>query len=185
MAAGNRAVFLDRDGVINQYRSDYVRIEEDFEYYDFVPAAFSILGTLNLSIVVVTNQSGIGRGYTTPEIVRAIHDRLREDAQSWGAPIGSVQICPHSPKLERCECRKPGPIMFERAADELGLEFKGSYMVGDAPSDMEAGDRLGMTTLRVETGRGQESGGPEPHERVSNLLEAAQRIAELELGVSS
>lgn len=190
LTSPTRGIFLDRDGVINQYRTDYVRVEEDFAYYDFVPEAFSILGSLELPIVVVTNQSGIGRGYTTHAIVDAIHARLRQDARGWGAKIGSIEICPHSPKVESCGCRKPGPIMFERAAQRLNIRFEGSYMVGDAPSDMEAGDQLGMITLRVATGRGRESGGPEPRERVSDLLAAARRIAaietaEIETGASS
>ncbi len=176
----SRGVFLDRDGVINQYRSNYVRTFEDFAYYDFTGEAFGVLGKLGLPLVVVTNQSGIGRGYSTLETVERIHAQLLSDVREWGAEIGSVQICPHSPKLGACECRKPGPIMFQRAADELKIDFKGSYMVGDAPSDMEAGRRLSMVTLRVETGRGREAGGPDPDYRVADLLAAAHQIAELE-----
>lgn len=174
-------VFLDRDGVINQYRSDYVRAEGDFDYYSFTPDAFKVLGLIGLPVVVVTNQSGIGRGYTTEAIVDAIHDRLRTDAAAWGAKITSVEICPHTPQ-EGCKCRKPGPAMFERAAKAHGIQLAGSYMVGDAPSDVQAGRNLSMTTIRVETGRGGEAvpSYAAPDWTVPNLFEAAGKIAQLE-----
>lgn len=173
-----RAVFLDRDGVINRYRSDYVRSPEDFEYYDHTAEAFAILGSLGLPIVVVTNQSGIGRGYTTPEIVDAVHERLRRDAAAWGAPIDSIEVCPHLP-TDGCDCRKPGDALFRRAAASGSLALEGSFLVGDSPSDIEAAVRLGIRAVRVATGRGGEAlpDGIAPEATVDDLLAAARWIA--------
>ncbi|MFN0059447.1 MAG: D-glycero-alpha-D-manno-heptose-1,7-bisphosphate 7-phosphatase [Planctomycetota bacterium] len=174
-----RAVFLDRDGVINIYRDEYVRTLADFEYYPETAAAFAVLGALGMPIVVVTNQSALARGYTTLADVEAIHARLRADAASWGARIAAIEFCPHLPD-DHCRCRKPRTLMFERAAARLALSLPGSYMVGDAPSDMEAGRALNMITLRVASGRG--SGPVSAHEdmREPTLLAAARRIAQLE-----
>lgn len=171
-----RGVFLDRDGVINRYRRDYVRVIADFAYYDFAAEAFRILGATGLPLAVVTNQSGIGREYTTAAIVAEIHERLQRDAEAWGGALTAVEHCPHSPALEECDCRKPGSALFERISRDSGITLEGSYMVGDSPSDIEAGARLSMRTIRVATGRGDEP-GPEPWRRAANLLEAARLIA--------
>lgn len=172
------AVFLDRDGVINRYRADYVRTPEDFDYYENTPAAFARLGDLSLPIVVVTNQSGIGRGFTTAEIVEQIHSRLRADVAEWGAEIVAIEVCPHTPD-DACECRKPAPGMFLRAAERLDLDLAGSYLVGDAPGDIEAATRLGMHPVRVRTGRGVEALPPEvaPETTENDLLAAVDWIA--------
>ncbi|MGE3164982.1 MAG: D-glycero-alpha-D-manno-heptose-1,7-bisphosphate 7-phosphatase [Planctomycetota bacterium] len=174
-----RGIFLDRDGVINVYRPEYVRVRADFEYYPFTRAAFQLLGTLGVPICVVSNQSGIARGYTSRAEVDAIHEQLRADATSWGASIAAIEICPHLPG-EGCGCRKPGAALFERAAAVAGVGFSGSFMVGDAPSDIEVGRRLGMTTFRVRTGRGAEPAVPgfEADADVEDLLAAARRIAQ-------
>jgi D-glycero-D-manno-heptose 1,7-bisphosphate phosphatase len=149
------AVFLDRDGVINEYVREYVRTVDDFVLQPGAAEAFRLLGRLELPIVVVTNQSGIGRGYTTQEIVDEIHRGLVEEAARQGASIVSVEVCPHRPD-EGCRCRKPGPALFERAAAAHHLSWEGSWMVGDSPCDMEAAAVLGLRAVRVRTGRGEE-----------------------------
>lgn len=164
--------------MINVYRSNYVRVRDDFAYYASTPDAFRVLARVGLPVCVVSNQSGIARGYTTREEVEAIHDRLRADALGWGVRIAAIEICPHHPD-ENCPCRKPGAALIERAAAAAGVEIAGSFMVGDAPSDMEVGRRLGMTTIRVRTGRGAEPDAPgcEPRALVDDLLAAANEIA--------
>ena len=149
------AVFLDRDGVINEYNSDYVRTVDDFAYVPQAATAFQTLGRLGYPIVVVTNQSGIGRGYTTAATVGEIHQRLIDDARAWGATIVSVEHCPHTPD-DRCACRKPELAMLERAAAAHDLTFDGSFMVGDSPCDLELAHRAGLIGVRVATGRGAE-----------------------------
>ncbi len=173
-----RAVFLDRDGVINENRECYIRTFDDFVYFASTPAAFQALAALGHPVVVVTNQSAIGRGLTTEETVRRIHAKLALDAASWGAPIASIEYCPHTPDAG-CDCRKPAPGMFLRAAARHGIELTGSYLVGDSPTDIDAGARLGMVTLGI----GPEfpaGAAVEPDHRVPDLLAAARRIAEIE-----
>lgn len=174
----SRGVFLDRDGVINRYLIDYVRTLADFEYESGAAEAFRILGEIGLPIVVVTNQSGIGRGYTTAAAVEAIHARLSTDAARWGGPISSIEICPHTPDA-RCACRKPESELFRRAAARFGFDLEGSFMIGDAPSDIEAAQRLAIRAVRVGTGRG---GEPLPigiaaETTVGEIEEAARWIA--------
>ncbi len=174
-------VFLDRDGVINVYNSNYIRSLDDFIYYDHTAEAFRQLGQLGLPVVVVTNQSGIARGYQPESEVIETHRRLVEDARGWGVEIASVEYCPHGPD-EGCRCRKPGPLMFERGAERAGIELSGSFMVGDSPSDMKAGRALEMTTIRVETGRGAESAAVDEDYREPDFLAAVKRIAALVAG---
>jgi len=150
-----RAVFLDRDGVINQYRPDYVRVESDFEFVPDAEDAFRVLGRLRAPLVVVTNQSAIGRGTTTAAVVEAIHDRLMNQARAWGAPLASIEVCPHAPE-DRCSCRKPRLGLFRRAEERLGLSLPGSFLIGDAPTDIESAAALGVRAVRVRTGRGAE-----------------------------
>ncbi|MEM7168465.1 MAG: HAD family hydrolase [Planctomycetota bacterium] len=176
---GERGVFIDRDGVINEYRSDYVRVREDFAYYEFTEKAFRVLGLIGLPLVVVTNQSGIGRGYTTQDEVEYLNEKLRRDAAAWDAPLGAIEYCPHTPD-ENCQCRKPAPAMFERASRKLRIQCEGSYMIGDAPSDIQAGRSLGMTTIRVRTGRGAEAARVTEDWQVDDFLAAATKVAQLE-----
>ena len=174
-----RAVFLDRDGVINRYTTNYVRTFDDFAFYPEAEGAFALLGGLGAPIVVVTNQSGIGRGYTTRAIVDAIHDHMIATAARWGAAITTVEICPHTPD-DRCDCRKPAPAMFTRAAEAHDLALAGSFLVGDSPCDIEGAVRLGMRPVRVRTGRGSEAlpNGIEAEATADDFLAAVRWIVE-------
>ncbi len=147
------AVFLDRDGVINANRADYVKCWTEFV---FLPGVFEALQCLSESrrlVVVVSNQSAVGRGLTAPESVEAIHGCMRTEIERRGGRIDAVFHCPHRPD-EDCECRKPRPGLLLRAARELGLDLARSYLVGDAVSDVEAALAAGCTPLLVLTGRG-------------------------------
>ncbi|MEE8142218.1 MAG: HAD-IIIA family hydrolase [Planctomycetota bacterium] len=181
MPGRTRAVFLDRDGVINQYRKEYVRTRNDFAYYECTAQAMGLLGSIGLPLMVVTNQSGIARGYTTEKKVQEIHEVLTRDAERWNAPLLAIEYCPHHPAAG-CRCRKPEPQLFEKLAAAHGVSLAGSYLIGDAPSDVKVGKRLSMITLRVATGRGEELDPemPTPDHEVADVLEAAQRIAHLE-----
>jgi D-glycero-D-manno-heptose 1,7-bisphosphate phosphatase len=144
-----RAVFLDRDGVINRDRG-YVHRWEDFEFLPGVLAAARRLVEREWTLVVVTNQSGIARGYFTEETYRALTRRMTEVFTVQGAPLAGVYHCPHHPEgrvaalAVACDCRKPAPGMFLRASDELGLSLPDSVMVGDKPSDVVAARNAGV-----------------------------------------
>jgi D-glycero-D-manno-heptose 1,7-bisphosphate phosphatase len=174
-------VFLDRDGVINRNRADYVRRISHWVPY---PGAFESMARLTeagLPIVVVTNQSAIGRGYTTREVVEQVHALLLKRAAEAGARVSGVYYCPHRPD-EGCGCRKPATGMVESARRELGLPG-GGWIVGDAATDMELGRAAGLRTLLVLTGRGgdqldgiRDSGAPEPWAICDGLDAAVTRI---------
>lgn len=151
-----RAVFLDRDGVINENRSDYVKTCEEIE---FLPGVFESLQRLASSpylIVVISNQSAVNRGLVASEMVDNIHCRMREEVERRGGRIDGFLYCPHRPD-ERCDCRKPKPGMLLRACRRFSLDLQQCYLVGDAPSDLTAARAAGCHPILVLTGRGRES----------------------------
>jgi D-glycero-D-manno-heptose 1,7-bisphosphate phosphatase len=149
-----RAVFLDRDGVLIENRSDYVR---DWSHVTMLPGAIDALAGFHregLQIIVVTNQSAVGRGLMTFETAREINDRLIKTIKDNGGWIDAVFMCPHKPQ-DQCNCRKPQPGLLLQAARELSVDLRSSWMVGDAWSDLLAGQSAGLRgTILVRTGRG-------------------------------
>jgi D-glycero-D-manno-heptose 1,7-bisphosphate phosphatase len=148
-----RAIFLDRDGVICKNRPDHVKSWAEFEFLPGVKYALANLSQLDLPVVVVTNQGLINRGLATAEVVEEIHRRMTAELTAAGARIDRVYTCPHRPD-EGCDCRKPQPGMLLQAARELSIDLAGSYLVGDALTDLLAGSRVGCQTYLVLTGRG-------------------------------
>ncbi|MEZ4766868.1 MAG: D-glycero-beta-D-manno-heptose 1,7-bisphosphate 7-phosphatase [Caldilineales bacterium] len=175
------AVFLDRDGVINQNRADYVRT---WEQVVFLPGVFDALRALADSayaVVVVTNQSAIGRGIMTPEALRTIHDGIAARVAAEGGRFDGIYACPHRPD-EGCDCRKPQPGMLLQAAARLDIDLAASYLVGDAVTDIEAALAAGARPIMVRTGRGVaqlaklQAKGLEGIPVVEDLPEAVARI---------
>jgi D-glycero-D-manno-heptose 1,7-bisphosphate phosphatase len=173
-----RGVFLDRDGTINRDRG-FVHRPEDFE---FVPKAAESIRRLNrkgFAVVVVTNQSGVGRGLYTEEDVENLHRYVNARLREEGARIDRFYFCPHHPGAtlleyrRRCACRKPEPGMILRAMRELDIGAEGSYLIGDMIRDIQAGNRAGVKTILIAEGE-SESGAPDsrPDYRVSSLAEA-------------
>jgi D-glycero-D-manno-heptose 1,7-bisphosphate phosphatase len=152
----NPAVFLDRDGVIIQNRENYVRSWKDVE---FLPSSLQALKQLSQSsykIIIITNQSAIGRGIITMEQVEAINQRIIDEITHFGGRVDGLFICPHTPE-DHCSCRKPLPGLILQAAATLSIDLPSSVMIGDALTDIQAGSAAGIKTLiLVKTGRGQE-----------------------------
>jgi D-glycero-D-manno-heptose 1,7-bisphosphate phosphatase len=151
-----RAVFIDRDGVINENRSDYVKSWDEFKFLDGSLGALARLAQCKLKVVIVSNQSAIGRQRVSREIVEDIHRRMVQQIEQTGGHVDRVLYCPHHPD-ENCGCRKPRPGLLEQAGRELELDLTRSYLIGDALEDLEAGRTVGCQTLLVRTGRGVES----------------------------
>lgn len=136
------AAFLDRDGVIN-HDHGYIGDAEDFALIDGVPDALRILRDLGFALVVVTNQSGIGRGYYTEADYRRVTDRMRALLAVEGVALAAILHCPHAPD-DGCSCRKPQPGMIVQAAAALDIDLARSVLFGDKASDLEAGRRAGV-----------------------------------------
>lgn len=154
----HRAVFVDRDDtlIVNRhYGSDPGAIE----LLDGVPEGLRSLREAGYKLILISNQSGVARGYFDEAAVGRMHDRLQKMLDAYGAALDGLEYCPHHPEGEvvpyavECACRKPAPGMLRRAARKHGLNLSASWMVGDIAADVEAGKRAGTRTVLV---------GPEP-----------------------
>lgn len=158
----NRAVFLDRDGVITQELPHYTHELSQLELISQSTDAIRLLNENGFMVVVVSNQAGIARGYYREEDAILFNKAVRERLAKEGANIDAIYYCPHHPeaKIERyrldCNCRKPKPGMLIRAEKELNVDLKQSFIIGDKLSDIEAGERAGCKTILVRTGYGAE-----------------------------
>ncbi len=172
---GNRAVFLDRDGTIAE-DAPYCSRVEDFHILPTVPEAIKLLNENGFRVVVITNQSGIARGYFTEETLAQIHQKMKDELMKHGAKVDAIYYCPHHPD-DGCECRKPKIGLFHKAAKELNIDFHNSYMVGDMQIDIDAGRAAGCKTVLVTTGPdGGNSVTDSPDHIAENLIGAAQWI---------
>ena len=153
MSPAGRAVFLDRDGVLNVNRDAHVRSWAEFRFLDGALEAVRRLHAAGWTLVVVTNQAAIGRGLTSAAAVAEIHDRMGEAIRSAGGAVARVEHCPHRPE-ESCDCRKPKPGMLRRGARAVGASLVDSYFVGDHLTDVEAALAAGCRPILVRTGRG-------------------------------
>lgn len=149
------AVFLDRDGVINQNRPDYVKRWEEFEFLPNALIALRRLAIFGWPVIVITNQSIIGRALVSRAAVDDIHERMLKSVSNAGGRIDSIFCCPHRPD-ELCECRKPRPGLLLRAAAQFSIDLQRSYFVGDAESDLEAARAAGCKAVFVKSGRGND-----------------------------
>jgi D-glycero-D-manno-heptose 1,7-bisphosphate phosphatase len=149
------AVFLDRDGVINENRSDYVRCWEQLKFIDGVLPALKRLADREIMVIVVTNQSVIGRGLLSETDARAINLRLADEVILYGGRLTGIYVCPHHPDAH-CSCRKPAPGMLLQAASDWEIDLSRSYLVGDALTDIEAARAVGSQGILVKTGRGMD-----------------------------
>jgi histidinol-phosphate phosphatase family protein len=140
-----RAVFLDRDGTL-MVDTSYPKDPDEVRLLPHAVAALHRLQQAQFHLVVVSNQSGVGRGLITPSQALAVHDRFINRFAEQGIHLKGVYYCPHAPEAG-CECRKPAPGMILQAAHELNLDLARSFMVGDKPSDVEAGLRAGCRSL--------------------------------------
>jgi D-glycero-D-manno-heptose 1,7-bisphosphate phosphatase len=173
------AVFLDRDGVINENREDYIKSVEELKILPGAVEALARLSKAGFRTVIISNQQGVGRGLITPESLDQINRKLLSEMAKGGASISGIYYCPHL-KEEDCSCRKPKPGMLFKAADELGIDTKNSVFIGDTQGDIEAGRSAGCTTLLTLSGKTTPEQlphlNPQPDLVVSDLSEAVTWI---------
>lgn len=149
-------IFLDRDGVINHDRIGYVASMDEWEPIEGSLEAMAQLTQAGYPIFVITNQSGIGRGYYTLENLVAIHQRMLACVHQKGGKIVDIYYCPHAPE-EHCSCRKPNPGMLVQCQREHGMDLTQAYFVGDRLTDLQVGDSVGAQAVLVTTGRGDKT----------------------------
>jgi D-glycero-D-manno-heptose 1,7-bisphosphate phosphatase len=157
----NRAVFLDRDGVITEDPPHYAHRLDQLNIIPGSAKAIQLLNAHNFRVIVISNQSGVARGYYQEEDVKIFNDGMEHLLAKEGAHIDGICYCPHHPNavIERykidCDCRKPKPGMILDAAQKYSLDIQNSFVVGDKWSDIEAGRAAGCKTVLVLTGHGK------------------------------
>ena len=150
-----RAIFLDRDGtLVHPYH--YPSAPEHLHLYENIGSALWALQRMGFLLIVITNQSGIARGYFSEEDLQRMHTHLRNELTRWDVHLDAIYYCPHHPDGSipelalRCDCRKPQPGMLLRAAQDYTLDLGASWFVGDILDDVEAGNRAGCRTILVD-----------------------------------
>ena len=182
--AVRKAVFVDRDGTINE-ESGYLFRKEDCR---FIPGALAAIVQLNKAgfrVVVITNQSGIARGYYSADDLEQLHLHMADEIAAAGGRIDGWYHCPHHPDYPaddaQCDCRKPLPGLLQRAAQELAIDLASSWMVGDKLADITAGVAAGCQTILVRTGYGSSEAhsAPEGQLILDDLGAASAHIIKL------
>lgn len=176
-----KAVFLDRDGTINE-DPGYLSDPAEFRLLPTVVEGIRLLNDAAFLVVVITNQSGVSRGFLSLETLEGIHQRMKMELKLGGARIDGIYYCPHHPQ-DGCSCRKPGTGLLKRAIDELDIDPIQSFMVGDRWSDIEAGQRIGCRTIQVpeqpDSSEEEEGNSPTlPDLKANRFLDAVLWILE-------
>src|SRR3990167_5031779 len=169
-----RAIFLDRDGVINKKAKEHYYIKNWGEF-EFLPHVRDVISQLNKKflVVVVSNQGGISRGLVTLDDVNSIHAKMQSELEKSNAIIDKIYVCPHYTK-EKCACRKPEPGLILQAQKELNIDLSNSYMIGDSLIDIEAGKKAGCKTILLTNTNVAHK--IKPHFTANNILEIADFI---------
>lgn len=166
------AVFLDRDGTMNK-DVPYCRRPEDFQLFPGTARAIRLLNEHGYKVIVITNQSGVARGYFTEDMLGLIHRKMRNQLTAENARVDAIYYCPHHPD-DNCECRKPKPKMILQAATEHDIDPKRSFMVGDKAHDIALGKNAGCRTVLIPSGPAETGSEPcSPDYTAADLYEAA------------
>lgn len=157
-----KGIFLDRDGTIN-VEKDYLHKIDEFEFEVGALEALKIFKDKGYIVIVVTNQSGIARGYYSEDDLEKLNNYMCEVVEAKGGKIEKCYFCPHHPEKglkeykQECSCRKPEIGMLEKGIAEFEIDREGSYMIGDKISDIDAGERAGLIPVLVKTGYGKKT----------------------------
>ena len=150
-----RAIFLDRDGVIN-IEVEYLSDPKNFEFIEGSVEALRILKQKGFILIIITNQAGIARGYYTKEALNEIHKKMNRLLKEQDVVLDDIFYCPHHPDFTgACDCRKPKPGMILKAKEKYNIDLQNSYMVGDTLRDIESGLAANCKTVLVLTGYGE------------------------------
>ncbi len=171
-------MFLDRDGVVNRNRHDYVKCWQEFEFLPGALEALRLLAKRNVRVVIVTNQSSVGRGIISHETLEAIHQRMTAEVEANGGRIDAILCCPHAPNAG-CGCRKPRPGLILDAIRRFRIDPRSACFVGDSLGDLRAARAAGIPFVMVLSGRerppsGKRGDAHSPHWVAPDLKAAAR-----------
>jgi D-glycero-D-manno-heptose 1,7-bisphosphate phosphatase len=185
---GGQAVFIDRDGTLNE-EVGYITDPSQFRLYDYAAEAVRRLHEAGWRVIVLTNQSGVARGYFTEDFLRGIHMKMEESLRLQGARIDAIYYCAHHPEFGPpayrldCDCRKPKTGLIERAAADFDLSLRECFVIGDRYRDVEMGQAVGARSVLVMTGHGRKEYEAEhrdwprqPEHVAENLLSAVEWV---------
>lgn len=180
MSDKNKAVFLDRDGVINK-ELNYLSDPNDFDFIEGSIEALRILKKKGYLLLIITNQSGIARGYFTEKILDKIHEKMIKLLKNEGVALDGIYYCPHHPDFTgSCDCRKPNAGLILKARNQFNIDLSNSFMVGDTMNDIKTGKNAKSKTVLVLTGYGKEEQKKidqiKPNFVFQNLLDFAKNI---------
>lgn len=144
-----KAIFLDRDGVINHERGDYVWLPDDLLINEGVAETLTELKGRGYIFIIITNQSGIGKGIYTHQDVNEVHTLIKEHFADYGIRFADIYYCPHHPTVSQCLCRKPGSLMVEKAIARFNIDPAQSYFIGDRERDVEAAQGAGVNAILI------------------------------------
>lgn len=152
----HKAVFFDRDGVLNKERKDYVKTVKELEIFENIDKVIKKLKDKGFKIVVITNQSAVNRNLTNTKNILEIHDAIQKFLKKSNTSIDAFYFCPHTPN-ENCICRKPKSGLLVNAALDMNIDLKSSWMIGDNDSDVMAGENVGCKSLKIKNNHELES----------------------------
>ena len=179
----NRAVFIDRDGTMAE-DVNYCCCPEDLKLFLSTAKAIKLLNQNGLKVIVVTNQSGIARGYFTEEMLAKIHDKMESELAKEGAHVDAIYYCPHHPD-DGCNCRKPKPGLIFQAASAHHIELKHSFVIGDLQMDIDLSKAVGCRSILIGTSSSMDDEIAKPDLVLPDLLKAAQAIVKSDQFLSS
>ncbi len=172
-----KAVFLDRDGTICE-EVNYLSRPEDLKLFPFSAEAVRLLNESDFLVILITNQSGIARGFFDEKTLQKIHSKLKKELAESNAKLDAIYFCPHN-QADNCDCRKPKTGMIEQAKQDFSLDIENSWMIGDKVIDVETGFNAKLKTALVLTGYGQsevEKLKKKPNLIEENLLQSAKML---------
>lgn len=184
----NRAIFIDRDGTLNE-EAGYITDPAQFRLFDFAAEAIRLVNEAGWRAIILTNQSGVARGYFTEDFLSEIHAQMEESLRLQEARVDAIYYCAHHPEFGLppyrldCDCRKPKPGLIQRAARDFDLDPAGCFVIGDRYRDIEMGHAAGARGVMVMTGYGREEYETQrrdwprqPDHVAGNLLDAVKWI---------
>ena len=148
MIPKKRAIFLDRDGILNKERNDYVKTVQELEIFPNIGRSIKKINEKGFLVIVITNQSAIGRKLTSENELQKIHNSLQDYLKKWSAKIDAIYYCPHIPD-DNCNCRKPKPGLLIQAANDYNIDLQNSWMIGDHDRDVQSGLNAGCNSIMV------------------------------------